>query len=382
MARQAEIQSATLNRECSTLTVESLSAEQMTSPEPATITTTSSDDAEMSAVWDRLMVNNGADRADDGKFQSADPEKREAARTVPLEGGSEGEAAADTSTVTADVPLPPNWQGRDALWAKLPADVKAEVAAFQSEQHAKFSDMGRKLAAYEPLGSVGAEITDYLRQAAERSGGAYDGPQSAAEGVAYLFNIQRMMDADPSSTILQIMDTYGVRDQIAAMLGGQSSEGADSSPGRENALLAEIRRLESIVRQSADPQRIEQIVDQKTARQAHDAEVSRLLASKPLANEIEPDDLVFFINKAWKALGPDAAKSAVFDHAYNAAVEASPTLRAKSSAAVEAARDASQKAQGAKRATSVNVTSTGPAKPRIPTEDELLEAAWDKAHKG
>ena len=367
------------------MTVESLSAEQMTAPEPATIATTSSDDAQMSAVWDRLMVNNGADRADDGKFQSADPEKRaaaEEARTVPLEGGQEGEAAADTSTVTADVPLPPNWKNKDELWAKLPADVKAEVAAFQNEQHARFSDMGRKLAAYEPLGSVGAEITDYLRQAAERSGNAYDGPQSAAEGVQYLFNIQRMMDTDPQGTILQIMDTYGVRDQIAALLGGQSTEGAsESSPGRENALLAEIRRLEGLVRQTADPSRIEQIIDQKTAKQQHDAEVSRLLDSKPLAKEIDPDDLVFFINKAWKALGPDAAKAAVFDHAYNAAVEASPTLRAKSEAANTAAKDASQKAPGAKRATSVNVTSTGPAKARVLSEDELMEAAWERVNK-
>ena len=203
------------------MTVESLStAEPTSAPAPAMMDTSSgpmSEDQAFDKVWDRLMVNNGADRADDGRFSSTDPAK--AADKAPLEGGSEGEAPADTSTVAADVPLPPNWKGREELWGKLPADLKTDLAEFSNDLHVKSSDLGRKVAALEPLGGVGQEVANYLRQAAERSGGTYDGPQSPAEGVAYLFNIQRAMDADPSGTILQIMDTYGIRDQVAAMLG-------------------------------------------------------------------------------------------------------------------------------------------------------------------
>lgn len=354
-----------------------------------------SEDATMEAVWDRLVVSNGAER-ENGRFVSPDPEKRaaaEAAKQAPLEGGEGGEPPVDTSTVSTEVPLPANWQGKDALWAKLPSDVKAEIAPILTEQHAKLSDMGRKVSAYEPLHNVGQQLADYMQSIAQRheeraraSGEAftpYDGPKTPAEGIAYLFNIQQMMDQDARGTLLDIIDTYGVRDQIAAALGVKAEPGQQPDPStRENALLEKINRLETAIRQSSDPSRIEQIIDQKTAKARHDEEVSRLASSKPLYAEIDQDDMVFFINKAWKTLGQDAAKEAVFDHAYNAAVEASPTLRAKSQAASQVAKDTAAKAEGAKRGNAVNVTSTAQGKPRVQSEDDAMEEVWRRHNKG
>lgn len=340
-----------------------------------------SEDAAMNAVWDRLHPQDRVER-ENGKFVSPDPEKRaaaDAAQQAPLEGGEGEGQQADPSTVSADVPLPANWAGKEALWAKLPADVKTEIAEHQTAQHAKFSDLGRKVAAFEPLNNVGAEITQYLNQAAQRAGANYDGPKTPAEGVAYLFNIQRMMDADAPGTLLQIMDTYGVRDKVAALLGAKAAEGADPAAEQNRQLLAEIADLKrTIASNRFDPAIVERVVDEKTARTRHDEEVSRLVSSKPLYSEIPEKRMVYFINEAWEKLGPDADKAAVFDHAYNAAVEADPALRAKSQAAATAAKDTAEKAAAAKRGTSVNVKSTATGKARPQSEDDAMEEVWRK----
>lgn len=349
--------------------------------EPAVISEPSSipaDDQAMNDVWDRLVTNNGAER-ENGRFVSPDPEKRaaaEASANEPPAQVGEGGEPADASTVSTDVPLPPNWHGKDDLWAKIPADVRAEVAAFQNEQHAKLSDLGRKVAAFEPLNGVGSEISGYLQQAAQRAGAAYDGPRTAAEGVSYLFNIQRMMDADPVSTIMQIADTYGTREQLAAALGVNAAPAADTN----SALLAKIDRLEAAIRQGTDPSQIEQVVDRREEQRRHDEEVSRLTTSKPLYSKIPEARMVFFINEAWDKLGPTATKAAVFDHAYTAAVEADPALRAQSMAAKTAANDTVAKAEAAKRGTAVNIRSTAPSKPARQSEDSALEEVWAKHH--
>jgi hypothetical protein len=290
------------------LTVDLATTDTSTTVDPAVIASTEtgadnsaplSEDAAMEAVWDKLVVSNGAER-ENGKFVSPDPEKRaaaEAAKETPLEGGEEGN---DDASTVSDVPLPANWAGKDALWAKLPADVKTEIAEHQTAQHAKFSDMGRKVAAFEPLNNVGTEVSQYLSAAAQRAGAKYDGPKTPAEGVAYLFNIQRMMDADAPGTLMQIMDTYGVRDKIAAALGVKAGEGAQ--PDQTARLLSEIADLKrTIASNRFDPAMIEQVVDKKNAASRHDEEVSRLTDPKvkPLYAEIPETRMVFFINEAW-----------------------------------------------------------------------------------
>lgn len=341
---------------------------------PPVDTSAPSEDEVMQQVWDRLHPQDRVERGDGGKFTARDQAD---GAEPPLEGGEEGNAAG-ASTVPSDVPLPANWVGKDALWAKLPADVKQEIADHQKDQHAKLSDMGRKVAAFEPLSAVGADVQAYLQAAAEKAGADYQGPKSAAEGISYLFNIQRMMDRDPVNTMLSIIDTYGAREKIAAALGAATGEG---KPGDVNqALLDKIGRLEAQLSALNDPSRIEQVLDRRESKRQHEDEVSRLAQSKPLYAEIPDEDMVFFIQKAWKALGQDATKQAVFDHAYAAAIEASPTLRAKAQAADMAAKDASQKAGAAKRGASVNVKSSGPSATRKRSDDELMQEVWDKHH--
>ena len=354
------------------MTVENLATDTSTQVDPAVVANgadamPSDDSAVMNEVWDRLHPQERVDRSEDGKFASKDQ-----GTETPLEGGEGGEPAAST---VADVPLPANWVGKEALWAKLPADTKAEIAEHQKDQHARLSDMGRKVAAYEPLNNVGADIAAYLQSAAEKQGEAYSGPRTAAEGISYLFNIQRSMDRDPVNTVLSIIDTYGAREKIAAALGVKAGD----APGDgTQALLAEIGSLKSQLASLNDPSRIEQVLDRRESKRQHEEEVSRLAGAKPLYAEIPEDDMVFYINKAWKQLGQDATKQQVFDHAYNAAIEASPTLRAKAQAASDAAKDAAAKAEGAKRGASVNVKSAATDKARKLSDEELMEDVWRK----
>jgi len=343
------------------VSVESVVSPAVIVPDSPVGETALSEDAQLDAAWTKLHPEERVER-ENGKFVSPDPEKRAATEQATAE------------TTTTDVPMPANWQGKDDLWGKIPAEVRGEIAEFQNSQHAKLSDLGRKVAAYEPLQQAASEFAEYFNGNLKDADGQ---PISPADGIRYLVGIQQAMDTDPIQTLLSIMDTYQARDKVAAALGVTVAPQGDQN----KLLLDKIASLErTIASNRFDPSMIEQVVDQKNAKSQHDQEVSRLLSSKPLANEIEPEDMVFYIGKAWKALGPDAAKSAVFDHAYNAAVEASPTLRAKSQAVSETAKDAAAKAEAAKRGTSVNVKSTAQTAPRKQSEDEAMEEVWRKHH--
>lgn len=331
-----------------------------------------SEDAMMEQVWAKSHPQERVDRADDGKFTG-----REGANTEPPDGQAEGEGQG-VQSAPAETPLPANWDGMDEVWGKIPADARTKIAEHQQRQHAKLSDLGRKVAAYEPMAQVASEFAEYFNGNLTLPGP--DGkPVRIAphDGVRYLAGIQRAMDKQPVETLLSIMDTYKVRDKIAAHLSGQ----APAQPQGDAALLSRIDQLENIIRKSSDPSLIEQVVDRKNARAAHEQEVSRLMdpkGSRPLAPDIEAETLAFFIGKAWKALGDDAGIEAVFDHAYKAAVEADPALRAKAEAARKAAEDTAAKAESAKRGASVNLRSTAAGKPRQLSDDELMEEVWRK----
>jgi hypothetical protein len=330
-----------------------------------------SEDDQLESAWSKLHPQDRVERGDNGKFVSPNADTE-----TPPEGG-EGEAAVDASTVPADVPLPANWQGLDETWAKIPADARAAIAEHQQQQHAKLSDMGRKVSQFEPLQVAASEFAEYFNGNLK---GADGQPINPADGIRYLANIQRMMDKDAPSTILQIIDTYGARETIAAAL-GVTADGTAPATDTNTALLAKIDRLEQTLKGVNDPSKIEEIVERRETKRQHEEEVRRLTSAKPLYSEIPEEDMVFYINKAWKKLGDGATKAAVLDHAYNAAVEADPALRAKSQAARKAAEDTAAKAEAAKRGASVNVKSTASGASRTVSEDDAMEEVWRK-HQG
>lgn len=328
-------------------------------------------DAALEAIWNKNERDNGAER-DGGKFVSPDPEKR--AEAEPLEGG-EGEGQPDSSTPAA-VPLPANWQGMDEVWGKLPAEDRAKLAVHQADLHARMSDQGRQLAGFKPIAEIIEKNGKYFNGSIK---GADGNPVTPAQGIEYLFNVQQAMDANPVDTILSIADRYGARDKLAAALGQPAPQG-------DQALRQEIAGLKQQLSTLVNPATIDERINRKLQEQA-DAkaageEVSRLAKDKPLFSDIPEKRMVNFINDAWDRLGSTASKEAVFNLAYDMAVNADPDLRAKAAAAKAPAVTDPKKLDGAKRANGVNVTSTSSGKGRALTEDEELELVFDKNQKG
>lgn len=327
-----------------------------------------SNDAAMEAAWNAMQDDDAGEgdqlRGEDGKFAAKEGEET---KTAELEGAAEGEEPKDgNSAVTeTDVPLPSNLYGLDAEWASLTPEARARFAERSNELNARMSDMGRQVSQFKPLQEASAEFAEYFNGNLK---GADGNPISAADGIRYLANIQRSMDRDPANTLMNIIDTYGARQQVAQLLGVQAAP-VDST-NRE--LLSKIDRLEAIISKANDPSNVESIIENRELR----SEGQRLKDSEPLVKEIPTARWDFFVKEGAETLGPNATVKAVFDYAVKAAIEADPALRAKTQAAKQAATGDKQKAEAAKRATGVNVTSTSTGKARTLTDDEAMNAKW------
>lgn len=332
-------------------------------------------DEDLGSVWDRNYVTNGADRGEGGKFTSPNAETNTDAattqepETASLEGETAGEGQVDGST-PVDVPLPANWQGKEelaAVWGAIPADKRAIVAQHQQELHSRMSDMGRQVSTYKPLQEAASEFAEYFNGNLKSADGQ---PINPADGVRYLANIQRAMDKQPLDTLLSIAETYNLQDALAQKFGGQ----VQSVPQDQKLLLNEIAELKRALQGRNGSAEIEQVLEARELK----TEARRLRESEPLVAEIPDHRWEFFVKEGLQTLGEGASLEAVFKYAVNAAVEADPALRAKTQAAKAATNGNAQKAEEAKRATSVNVTSTSTGKARQPSLEDELGAIWDK----
>lgn len=346
--------------------MENLTNTDTTTADTGTVIDTASapsDDAALGAVFDQFERDNGSARDEAGKFTNANG--AEASDGSSQEGEETGEVQANTevSSPSADpVPLPANWNGMDADWAKIPADVQAKIAARDNALHTRMSEQGRQIAEFRPYTEVFERNKDLLSGKTMPDGTA----PTMLQGVDFLFSAQRRLDQNPIAGLIEIADRYGVRQHLAAALSGQIEIPADQqSPALTASDIAKIvRELQQ---------------EDTTARTANE-EVSRLAKDKPLYAEIAEDDMVHAIHKARAKLGDAASHEAVFDLAYDMAVNADPDLRKKAAAATKAAAaEDPKRTADARRATSVNVTSTTTGKSRQLTEDELLGQAYDEA---
>ncbi|TRD03805.1 hypothetical protein FJV76_14300 [Mesorhizobium sp. WSM4303] len=315
-------------------------------------------DAELGAVWDKLERDNGAER-ENGKFVSPDPEKRTES-AAPPPAAEEEEAGKAVSTPDEPAPLPPV-PGLEEVWEAIPAEAKAKLAAKVAEDSGRITDLSRQVGSFKQINEVVRKHKDLYENRKMPDGS----PVTATTAMDFLFNAQRKLDQHPASGIIDIIDNYGpeVRAELAAILTGQKTVQRPSQP-------------------ATPPVDVEALVEQKLQSfleaQKGEEEIGRLSKDKPLFSEIDPDDMVHHINTAWKKLGQAASKEAVFNEAYDRAVNADPVLRAKAAAA-KAPVAKPQTTEAAKRANSVNLTSTSSGKTRALTEDELLAAAWDKS---
>ncbi|RWK79637.1 MAG: hypothetical protein EOR51_12060 [Mesorhizobium sp.] len=339
-------------------------------------------DSALEAIWNKNERDNGAER-DNGKFVSSD--RATAADTASPKGGEGGEPAGDGLTPGAgSVPLPENWkgiQGADAVkgaWEKTPAEVRAFVAQREQELQGRLSDHGRQLSTVKPIQEVIDRHAHYFdpQKGRKLADGSVVTP---AKAIDFLFNAQANLDRAPVESIMSIIDSYGVRDKIAAAFGHTVQQG-------ETELRQEIAGLKTLLASVGNPanidDRISQKLQERIEQQSAADELTRLSADKPLYSEIPEVDMVEAIHKARRKLGDAASKEAVFGLAYDMAVNADPDLRAKAAAGKPAATNGAAKVEGARRAAAVNIPSTASGKGRALTEDEELAAVYERNQKG
>lgn len=339
--------------------------------EPAAV----DDTVEMGAAWDRLMVQNGADRGDDGKFVSPDAQGAEPAPVdAGSSGGEDGAGAVDaSSTVVATVPAPAHLpQGIKADWEKIPEGARDAIVAHQAEMDRKFGEVGKQYQAVKPLGdmmsSLRSEFPEYF--------GNRDIHQ-IAKGAAELAVVQAKLDRDPVGTLLQVMDVYKVTDAMRSVLSGQQ-------PSQESNTVQQlqqtIRGLQQKLEEVGNPAFIEQHVSKVMGARDTENLVTELATGKEFYADVEAT-LPAFIGMAWQRLGESASQREVFDLAYDMAVNADPAVRAKakaSEAKATVAKPDPQRTEAAKKAASINVKSTSSGKERPLTFEESAGAAYDR----
>jgi hypothetical protein len=181
-------------------------------------------------------------------------------------------------------------------------------------------------------------------------------------------------------TYIEIGKTYGLLGHVSSLLAGQQ---LPDNANDANALRNEISQLKQQLSQLGDPNAIQEKINSAISakeREAQDAAfVTNLAAGKEFFAEVE-DKLPFFITEAKSRLGANAGPQALFDYAYDMAVHADPILRAKAAAPGKTAANVDPKrAEEAKKASAINVTSSSHGKDRDLTEDEALGRAWDRA---
>lgn len=358
-----------------------------------TNTDTSSDmDAAMGAVWDKFERDNGAGRDDSGRFASDRADSADQGADAgadgkePLEGGGGEEGADAVSSTPADVvPLPPSLRGLDDVWKEIPAHLQKPLAEHQAKLHKTLSEQGQQLSTFKPIGDTIQEFKEYF--------GGERGSYQPAEAIKELFTIQRNMDANPLGTLLDIAKRYELLPHLAKVFSPatEGTEGGSAAPANtENAaLLAEVSELKRTIADmasKADPSKMDERISQKLMEDrqltgARDA-INRTSKDMPLFAEVPEDDMVHFINRAWRKLGDTATQDAVLKSAYDMAVNADPDLRARAAALKSAAANDPLKVAEAKRANATNLRSTSTGKPRERTEDEALGDVWDKHKKG
>lgn len=341
-----------------------------------------SEDDALGAIFDKLTaegveVDDGPKeqlRGPDGKFVSPNAERDEAAK-----GEGAGENAV-SSTVTAAAPAPAHLpQAIKADWDKIPQTARNAIVAHQTEVDRKLGEMGGELGRMKPLReglqSVIEKWPEYFQNAT---------PEQVAKGAADLAVIQsRLERGDLNSkiqTYIEIGKTYGLLGPVSQILAGQQ---LPDNANEANTLRNEIAQLKQQLAQIGDPNAIEEKINQAFSakeKETQDAAfVNSLAAGKQFFAEVQ-DDLPFYITKAKSQLGEAATAQAVFDRAYDMAINADPILRAKAAAPGKTAANVDPKRkEAAEKATAINVTSSSHGKDRALSEDDALARAYDRA---
>lgn len=340
---------------------------------PAVSDTSESD---MGAVFDRLVTNNGADRGEGGKFTSPNADGAEEAASPDARGvpsGDEGAGAPADPPVVADTPAPAHLPGAiKSQWATATPEMRAAIAAHQSEMDRKFGEIGKQYGAVKPIADKLTHATQNFPDFAGMT------PDQLAQGALELAAVQVNLNKNPVGTIMDIAKHYNVLPQLAQAFNGQGGDQAQLVTG----LQQKIANLENQLSKVSNPDTIRQTVSTTLQERETEALVQKFAAEdgKDYWAEVEADMPLYIRHVMEKQLaeGPQA----ILQKAYDMAINANPDVRAKVRAAEAKATAGStdpKKAAAVRNAVSINVKSSNSGKERSMTEEEAMASAYDRA---
>lgn len=326
--------------------------------------------ADMGAAWDRVMVQNGADRGEGGQFASPD---NKASPPVGEEGAG---APADPSTVAVVAPAPAHLpQAIKADWDKIPESARNAITAHQAEMDRKFGEIGEQYGRVKPIAE---KLTAATTQFPEFRGMS---PDQIAQGALELAAVQSALNRGPESavsTIMEVARTYNILPQLAAAFNAQPpAESAQLVTG----LQQKIANLEAKLSQVGSPDTIRETVSTTLKERETETLVQSFSAGKEHWTDVEA-----FIPSCIKHVmenGLATSPQEILDKAYDMAINANPVVREKVRAAEVAKATAAaadpKRAADARKAASINVKSSSSGNPRPMTFDESAAAAYDRA---
>jgi len=337
-------------------------------------------EADMGAVFDRLVTNNGADRATDGKFASVDVPKVETASTgdggvPPVEEGA-GDKPVDVP-VAGDTPAPAHLPGAiKAQWATATPELRAAIAAHQSEMDRKFGEIGKQYGAVKPIADKLTHATQNFPDFAGMT------PDQLAQGALELAAVQVNLNKNPIGTIMDIAKHYNVLPQLAQAFQAQGGQPVDADHGQLVAgLQQKISNLETQLSKVSNPDTIRETVSTAFVERETETLVKQFAAAdgKDYWADVEADMPLYIKHVLDKGLAEGPKE--ILQTAYDMAINANPDVRAKVRAAeakATAGKTDPKKAEAVRNAVSINVKSSNSGKERVMTEDEAMASAYDR----
>lgn len=318
----------------------------------------------MEALYDKLASGGISDEGEVPQEEAAEPQEAEA---VSDTAGAEEDAAAEAEPEPVETPsdLPASLKDK---WAEIPESAREAVLADRRAMAGKMADLGRVATVARPVYDV---ILEAAKEIPTMQGMT---PQAIAQDVFKMAKIQGQLAADPVRTLLGVAQQYGALDGMRQALAGQAptAQGADAV-----AMAREINSLRQQLASVADPQAIEQRIEQTLTARETGRIVEEYAAQKPFWGDVE-GVMPQFIAIAQQS-GRLTSPKDILDAAYDMAVYANPDLRAKATAPAPAQAQPDQKlAEAQKKALSVNVTSKSAGKSREMTTAERMSDLYDK----
>ena len=306
-------------------------------------------------------------RDEKGRFAKSASEAATAQKEPEGQPDEGQEVSSDHTAPTAS--LPANWRPDMAdIWTKLPEPERDRLGKWSQELHGKMSEQGRQIATLREF----QPIVEHIQNAFPDRFGPNGMPP--VQGLAALVDAAYVLDRQPVQALLQLAEEHGAIDHLRQALGVQGGEAGQIITGLQN----EIRELRRELSGAAAPDRIQQQIEHAMTVREISASVERFKAEKPFYAEVE-SKLPTFIEIAWSEK-PDASPAEIHQLAYDMAVYANPATREKALAAATkaAAPKPDPKAAAAKKAASINVTSTANGAAPV-SEDDEMRAAYRRA---